>query len=83
MQESAVLADGTVAAAGSGGGFWAVQSALQLQGSSIADNTAVAGAGAYLSMCDMDVADSHLTGNKVGAAALDLHDRVCMKQEQA
>ncbi|WIA41872.1 hypothetical protein OEZ86_009196 [Tetradesmus obliquus] len=63
-QASAVLADGTVAAAGSGGGFWAVQSALQLQGSSIANNTAVAGAGAYLSMCDVALADSELTGNK-------------------
>jgi hypothetical protein len=76
LQAAVVLADGTVAAAGSGGGFWAVQSTLQLHGSSITNNSAVAGAGAYLSMCDLDMADSDITGNKVGAVGL-CQQRLC------
>ncbi|KAF6245550.1 hypothetical protein COO60DRAFT_1631183 [Scenedesmus sp. NREL 46B-D3] len=59
-----VLADGSVAGAGSGGGMWGVQSTLQLARSSVMGNSAVAGAGAYLSVCDADLADSALSGNK-------------------
>jgi hypothetical protein len=65
LQASVVLADGTVAAAGSGGGIWGVQSTLVLAGSSLTDNTAVAGGGVYLSMCDAELNGSTLSDNRV------------------